>query len=335
MLIEKMEVECTSTYSALDCCAWPSWHLCSASPKSRRLLFFRSPSSLLSALLSVSAFGFVWWEHRTPDPLMDIGLLRSTSNYLGATISQALGGLVEMGLGLIFPLLLILDLGMSPFVAGLALIPTTVPMVLLSSRVGRWYDRSGGRPPLVVGFCFLALSGVALGVGIHLLQPAAHNYLYLLPGLLLFGTGLALVLTACDPVSLDSVDETLAGQVSGVSATAEQAGGAIGIAALYAVFHQVYVRRLLHITHSGSPNGLSAHQGQELRKALQAAEQTGLSPRHFDQSLVRYLVPAFNASKLGYAAAFFAVAIISIVGSFVAWHLVRKPTGTNDPMAPD
>ena len=96
---------------------------------------------------------------------------------------------------------------MSPFVAGLALIPTTVPMVLLSTTVGRWYDRSGGRPPLVVGFGLLALSGLALGVGVHLLQPAAPNYFFLLPGLLVFGTGLAFVLTACDPVSLDSVDD--------------------------------------------------------------------------------------------------------------------------------
>ena len=193
------------------------------------------------AVALVAAFGFLWWERRAADPLMDVGLLRRTPNYLGAMISQALAGFVEMGLGLIFPLLLILDLGMSPFVAGLALIPTTVPMVLLSTTVGRWYDRSGGRPPLVVGFGILGLSGLALAVGVHLLQPAAPNYFFLLPGLLVFGTGLAFVLTACDPVSLDSVDDGLAGQVSGASATAEQAGGAIGIAGLYAIFHEVYV----------------------------------------------------------------------------------------------
>ncbi len=161
------------------------------------------------ALLGV--VGFLWWERRAPEPLMDEGLLRRTPNYLGSMISQALAGFVEMGLGLIFPLLLILDLGMSPFVAGLALIPTTVPMVLLSTTVGHWYDRSGGRPPLVVGFGILGLSGLALGVGVHLLQPAAPNYFFLLPGLLVFGTGLAFVLTACDPVSLDSVDDKLAG----------------------------------------------------------------------------------------------------------------------------
>ena len=90
-------------------------------------------------------------EHRVDDPLMDIPLLRTHRNYLGATISQGVGGLAEMGLGVIFPLLLILNLGMDPALAGLALIPTTVPMIVISPLAGRWYDRSGGRPPLVTG----------------------------------------------------------------------------------------------------------------------------------------------------------------------------------------
>jgi hypothetical protein len=147
------------------------------------------------AVAVVTAVAFLWWEHRAADPLMDLGLLRRTPNYLGATISQGLAGMVEMGLGLIFPLLLI---------------PTTVPMIFLSTAVGRWYDRSGGRPPLVVGFSVLAVSGIALGLGVHALGPTTHDYFFLLPGLLLFGTGLALVLTANDPVSLDSVDDRFA-----------------------------------------------------------------------------------------------------------------------------
>jgi EmrB/QacA subfamily drug resistance transporter len=282
------------------------------------------------ALAGLSVVSFAWWEQRVSDPLMDLRALRSTPNYLGATISQAVAGMVEMGLGLIFPLLLILDLGLSPVLAGLALIPTTVPMIFLSAPVGRWYDRSGGRPALVVGFAVMAVSGLALGLGVHLTNPASRNYFDLLPGLVLFGTGLALVLTANDPVSLDSVDEELAGQVAGVSATAEQAGGAVGIAALYTVFHGVYVHRLQHLTHAGSPQGLTPHQAAQLRQALQAAEQTGLQPDHFNQSLVRYLGPAFDASKLGYGAVFFAVLGISVVGALFSARLVRKPSTETD-----
>ena len=287
---------------------------------------FLSPLVLAPVSLAVLSAGtFVRWEQRVSEPLMDLRALRGTPNYLGATISQGLAGMVEVGLGLIFPLLLILDLGMSPVEAGIALIPTTVPMIFLSAPVGRWYDRSGGRQPLMVGFGALALSGLALSLGVHALQPSTRDYLFLLPGLLCFGTGLALVLTANDPVSLDSVVDSLHGQVAGVSATAEQAGGAAGIAILYAVFHNVYVHRLQHITESGSANKLTQAQGKQLADALQAAEQTGLHPHHFDQSLVRFLVPSFDASKLGYGSVFLVVVALSVVGALTSGRLIRRP----------
>jgi len=128
---------------------------------------------------------FVRVELASPSPLMDLRLLRRHRNYLGATVSQFIAGIAEMGLGLLFPLLLILNLGMSPALAGLALIPTTLPMVVGAPLAGRWYDRSGGRPPLVVGFGVLALSGIALTLGVHALGPESPNYPLLLPGLVL------------------------------------------------------------------------------------------------------------------------------------------------------
>ena len=76
---------------------------------------------------------------------------------------------------------------------------------------------------------------------------SAGTYLAVLPGLILFGTGLAFVLTVNDPVGLDSLPDSEDGEASGVSATAEQAGGAFDIAALYALFHSVYLLSLIHI----------------------------------------------------------------------------------------
>ena len=284
---------------------------------------FASPEVAGSLGIAVlSAVIFVRRELRIAHPLMDLRLLRSTGNYLGSTLSQGLAGMAEMGLGLLFPLLLILNLGMSPALAGLALIPTTIPMVVLSSGAGRWYDRAGGRPPLVIGFGVLALSGLALYAG-----TSQHDYLGLLPGLLIYGTGLALVLTVNDPVSLDSVADDQAGEASGVSATAEQAGGAIGIATLYSLFHAVYVGRLHQLVNSGPLKDLTNKQYEELRSALQAAEQTGLKPHHFDQSLVQYLQPAYKAADRGYSAAFLAVTVISLLGMVVTARLVRRPSG--------
>ena len=110
-----------------------------------------------------------------------------------------------MGLGLIFPLLLILNLRMDPGVAGLRLIPTTLPMVILAPLTGRWYDRSGGRVPMTFGFVILAVSGVLLAITVSMV-----NYLWLLPGLLTYGAGLAIVLTVNDPVRAPSARPTKA-----------------------------------------------------------------------------------------------------------------------------
>jgi hypothetical protein len=73
----------------------------------------------------------------------------------------------------------------------------------------------------------LAASGLLLARG-----GFTGNYWLILPGLVLYSGGLAIVLTVNDPVSLSDVPEAAQGQAAGVSATAEQFGGALGIAVL-------------------------------------------------------------------------------------------------------
>jgi EmrB/QacA subfamily drug resistance transporter len=293
---------------------------------------FTDPSVVVPLAVAVVAVAlFVVRERRATNPLMDFGLLRRNRNYLGAVLSQGLAGMAEMGLGIIFPLLLVLNLEMSPALAGLALIPTTLPMIVLAPVTGRWYDRVGGRPPMVVGFVALAAAGVALAMGVQSVSSPSEGvqaglYLALLPGLLLYGVGLALVLTANDPVSLDSIPAEDEGQASGVSATAEQGGGAFGIAVLYALFHTAYVGDLHHRVDRSRLPDLTDQQYAQLRHALEGAEQTGLHPAHFDPNLAGYLRPAYEASQHGYTVAFLAVTAIALVGAAVTAWLVRKPS---------
>ena len=122
-----------------------------------------------------------------------------------------------------------------------------------------------------------------------------NAYLPILPGLVLFGVALALILTVNDPVSLDTLPSVDQGQASGVSATAEQFGGAIGIAGLYLVFHTSYLNRLVASISSSSLPSFTASQAERLKSALLAAEQTGLRPNSFDPTLAA-LPPARTIS---------------------------------------
>ncbi len=288
-----------------------------------------SPGVLAPLALSVvSGVAFVAVEWRSRAPLLDFGLLGRHPNYLGATVSQALAGMAEMGLGILFPLLLILNLGFSPGLAGLALIPATLPMIIVAPLAGRWYDRTGGRPPLVVGFAVLALSGVLLAIGVH-----SRDYWLLFPGFLVYGIGLALVLTVNDPVSLDTVPERDHGQASGVSATAEQFGGALGIALLYLAYHTAYLVNLDRIIDSSPLADLTPSQAARLRDDIIAAESSGLDPNHFDPTLAKYLVSTLDASIWGMSIAFLAVTALSLLALVLVARLVRKPAEAEDANA--
>ena len=209
---------------------------------------------------------------------------------------------------------------MNPAVAGLALIPTTLPMVVVAPLVGRWYDRSGGRPPLVVGFGILAAAGVLLAFGAQM-----HNYWWVLPGLVVYGIGLAIVLTVNDPVSIDTVPEPDHGQASGVSATAEQGGGAVGIALLSAIFHATYLSRLYaEIDARGLPP-LTEQTGDQLRDALTAAEQVGLHVDTFDPRVAEYIYATRAASDFGYSVTFLLTTVLALIGLAATAWLVRKP----------
>lgn len=272
------------------------------------------------ALSVVSAVLFAVVERRVRNPLMDFSLLRRHPNYLGATISQGAGGMVEMGIGLLLPLLLILNLGMPPALAGLAIIPTTLPMIIVAPLAGRWYDRAGGRKPLVVGFSLLALSGLALASSVF-----TNDYWFILPGLLVYGVGLALVLTVNDPVSLDTVPERDHGQASGVSATAEQFGGALGIAVLYLVYHITYVDRFISNVVNGPLADLSADQLLQFKQDVLGAEQTGLTSATFDPALNAYLPAALNASNAGFSVVGIMMTVLCVGAAIVVARLVRRP----------
>jgi EmrB/QacA subfamily drug resistance transporter len=280
-----------------------------------------SPGVVVPLIISVCAgTAFLRAERRAASPLMNLPLLRRHPNYLGATVSQFVVGTAEMGLALLFPLLLILNLRMSPALAGLALIPATLPMVFVAPLAGRWYDRSGGRAPLVTGFATLLSATALLAWSVH-----SNDYLPLLPGFLLYGIGLALILTVNDPVGLDTVPASDHGQASGVSATAEQFGGAVGIAGLYLIFRASYLNRLQSAIARSPLPGMTPRQATQFKNALFTAESTGLRPESFGSSLARYLLPARAASEDGYSAAFLTVSVLCLVALFLMMRLIRKP----------
>jgi EmrB/QacA subfamily drug resistance transporter len=266
---------------------------------------------------------FVLIELRASTPMLDFRLFRHL-NFLAANVSQVLAGSIELGLGFLLPFFLLLVVGVSPEVAGIALIPATVPIILAGPMAGRAFDRMGGRVPLVVGFCVLAASGFVLA-----LTASKESAAWLIPGLLLQGIGLGVVLTVNDPTGLNSVPEGSQGQAAGMINTSEQLGGAIGIAVLAAIEVSYYKHQLFARLHE---NGIFPTQQQinDFTDFTQRAEQHGLG--HVEANLghvqAHGVQVAVHQSVLAHVDAFQLMFVVSgavaLLGAIACLLLVRK-----------
>ena len=277
-----------------------------------------SASTLIPLAVGLVALSlFVWIEARVAEPLLEFRLFRHL-NFLAANISQILAGMIELGLGFLLPFYLLLVIGVDPAVAGIALIPGTIPIILAGPLAGRAFDRFGGRVPLAAGFGVLALSGIALALGAGDATVGA-----LIPGLLLQGVGLGIVLTVNDPTGLTAVPDEDSGQAAGMINTAEQLGGALGIATLSAVELGYYY----HVLHDKlAVRGITPTRTQvgRVRDFILEAEQRGFSrvpESHLVQSvrgdLITGHIDAFQVT-------FYSTAGIALVGALVCFFLVRR-----------
>lgn len=260
---------------------------------------------------------FLAIEKRARKPMINFALFRH-ENFLAANLSQLLAGMIELGLGFLTPFFLLLVVGVSPTAAGVALIPATIPVILAGPLAGKAFDRLGGRRPLVAGFLVLAASGIVLAVSV-----SSESAVALIPGLLLQGLGLGIVLTVNDPTGLTAVPERDAGEGAGMINTSEQLGGALGIALLSAVelgvnFHTLDSKLATQGVHP------TPRQYEEAGNLIVEAEQNGIG--HLPPSeLLNLIKPDVIASHVhAFEVTFYASAGIAIVGALVSFILVRK-----------
>jgi predicted MFS family arabinose efflux permease len=119
-------------------------------------------------------------------------------------------------------------LGFSPLRAGLAFLPVTAGIVLGAGLSQQLIARFGVRA--------VAMSGMSLAaVGLLVLSrvPVDGTYLgNLLPGLMTMSLGMGLTFVPITLIATTNVDAADAGLASGLLNTAQQVGGALGLAVL-------------------------------------------------------------------------------------------------------
>jgi EmrB/QacA subfamily drug resistance transporter len=189
------------------------------------------------ALGGVALAAFVGRELRTRDPLLPLFLFRDRDftlvNVATLLIYSSLAGST-------FFLVLFLQsaVGYTPFEAGLLLLPSTVVMLALAPRFGRLADRFGSRPFLVAG-------PLVMAAGMLLWLRVDDRSLWdgLLPGLVLYGLGLSMIVAPITAAAMTAAPERYSGVAAGVNSTFSRIGSLLAIAVLGLVVSLIFAAR--------------------------------------------------------------------------------------------
>lgn len=118
--------------------------------------------------------------------------------------------------------------GLGATEAGLASLPVTVLMIVLSSRVGAWAGRYGPRVFMTVGPLLMAAGALLLlTVGVEF-----DYWWQVLPSMIVMGLGLALTVAPLTAAILGAIDESRSGIASAVNNAVSRVAGLLVVAML-------------------------------------------------------------------------------------------------------
>jgi EmrB/QacA subfamily drug resistance transporter len=181
-----------------------------------------------SAVIGILGLGaFLLTERRSDHPMIPLDIFRSrqftAANLVTFAVYAALAGLF---------FLLVVDLqvvaGYSPLVAGLSLLPITLLMLVLSSRTGRWAQKTGPR-------IWMSAGPLVCSVGCLLMLrigPGTSYVADVLPAVVVFGLGLSATVAPLTSTVLSAATARHAGVASGVNNAVARAAGLLAVAVL-------------------------------------------------------------------------------------------------------
>ena len=179
--------------------------------------------SLAGGLIALALF--VVREARTPSPMMPLSLFQAPNFRYGNLVTAAAYGALSLGT---FALTVFVQetAGFSAIEAGFISLPLPIAMLLLSTWFGNLAGRYGPR-------IFMTAGPAIMGAGFLLMltvSPPLNFLTQLLPGLLLFSLGLAVMVAPLTAAVLGALNETDAGIGSAVNNAVSRVAGLITVA---------------------------------------------------------------------------------------------------------
>jgi EmrB/QacA subfamily drug resistance transporter len=183
---------------------------------------------LAAAVVGVAALVlFFVNERRCPNPMLPLGIFSSrqfsAANAVTFVVYAALGGFFFLLVAF-----LQISLDYTPIEAGSASLPVTALMLVFSARAGALAQRIGPRLPLTLGPLVIALGLL----WISMVEPGDSYLTAILPPILVFGSGLTLVVAPVTATVLAAAPARNSGIASGVNNAVARVASLLAVAVL-------------------------------------------------------------------------------------------------------
>ncbi|MEU8122823.1 DHA2 family efflux MFS transporter permease subunit [Spirillospora sp. NPDC049024] len=190
------------------------------------------------ALAAVLLAGFVLWERRAAEPLLDMALFRNPA-FTWAMVAAVAANLMMGGALFVLPQYLEAVQGNDVLGTGVRLMPMLLGLLAGGVVTDRVAHRAGHKPILVTGLLVLAA-----GFGWGALTGAGDGYPATVPWLLVVGLGCGLTIVPAMDAVLAALPPAQAGRGSGLVQTLRQTGGTLGVAGLGSLLSALYRDRV-------------------------------------------------------------------------------------------
>lgn len=190
-----------------------------------------SPVILVTLVGGVVAFaGFLVRQRFARDPMMPLSLFRARNFWAGNLATAFVYAALSLN-GFALGVYLQQGAGLPATLAGLATMPTTLFMIVLSARIGTLAGRWGPR-------LFMTIGPILMGLGALLLLSVTDEFSYwtqVLPSVLVFSLGLTITVAPLTSAVLGAIEPERSGIASAINNAVARVAGLIVIAALAAV----------------------------------------------------------------------------------------------------
>jgi EmrB/QacA subfamily drug resistance transporter len=275
-----------------------------------------SPGVIALFATAVIALGaFIPIERRVANPMIDFAFFRSRTS-LGANLVGLIVSFAMFSQFFFITLYMQNVLHYSPLQTGVRFLPSTVVIIVMGPLAGRLADRIGSRPLITIGLLLIAS---ALGIQSQLTVHSGYGLL--LPGFILMGMGMGLVMSPMSTAAMNAVDKTKAGAASGVLSMSRMVGGTFGVAIMGALVTTIGRSKL-----NGSLPQVPAHIRGQIADALGAGGGIGAN------APARVVAAVHQAYVSALGTGLTVTASVAVVGAVIAVALIRRRQPTPEPL---